>query len=364
MAVTILQQPTSPNCVYTNLLYAVSSPSSSRSQYQYIMDVYSGPDLISRVRQYPNPEGSGIFDPARILNDYLEYDLNWTISDVEQPSLAVKDFSISFGESYGSSVTSSITTYSDQVQANGLEVFPGVVDPNNGISFNFQSSSIKILSDTPSGTGISSEDYHTVTVYNNGTTPTCNVNYNPGSSINYTLQPGFNTIPVGSKNIGSNNGFTNIVVTAGNESFTLIKSEDCNYDRVRFAFINNYGFWDYYGVNLPIKKNTSIRRESIEKTFVDYSSVTSQYNPSRRSLGYYQSYYKDRISVSTDWLSQTEADWLSQMIESPEVFVQSGDLMLPIVITNSSYTHNTNKRSQKTFQFEIEFEYSNQRPSR
>ncbi len=52
------------------------------------------------------------------------------------------------------------------------------------------------------------------------------------------------------------------------------------------------------------------------------------------------------------------------MLESPSVFVQSGDNFLPVVITNGSYVHNTNKRSQKTFQYDITFEYANQQLGR
>ena len=58
------------------------------------------------------------------------------------------------------------------------------------------------------------------------------------------------------------------------------------------------------------------------------------------------------------------AEWLSQMLESPSVFLQQGENFIPIVITNGNYTHFTNKRSQKTFQYDITFQYSNVRLGR
>ena len=41
MAVSLIQQPTSPNGAYTRLLYVASgSVTTSNPQYQYVMDVY------------------------------------------------------------------------------------------------------------------------------------------------------------------------------------------------------------------------------------------------------------------------------------------------------------------------------------
>lgn len=370
MAISLSQQPSYPNATYTHLLYSISSTQSGQPQFQYVMDVKQGGTRLARLKQYPNPNAVGIFDPSRILNDYIRYDQNWKTSTLHTPVESVQSFDILFGEEYGTSVSSSVTLYDGNgnpgdpgVQGTGVQVFGAVVDPNNGSSFNWQAQDV--LSNRPlTGLSITYDEYETLSIYNDGSLTSVSVDYNPGSTSTYTLNSGFNTIPIGSKNIGSPAQWTEILVDVDGVEYVYTKAEDCNYDRIRFAYINKFGFWDYYGFNLPISKTTNMTRQSLTKPMVNYSSVTANYNGQRRGQDYYNIQYNDSITVTTPFLDQSEASWLGEMLESPEVFVQEGDNFIPIVITNGAYTHNTNKRSQKTFQYDITFEYANNRIGR
>jgi len=147
MAVTITQQPTSPNAAYTRLLYVVSgSVTTSNPQYQYVMDLYESgsSDLISRVTQTKNPAGVAVFDPSRILQGQLGSDDFWKVANGTYGVLSNKEFDIKFGEQYGTSVSSSITVYPD-LASHSIDLIPAVVDPNNGISYNFPSQSYDIF---------------------------------------------------------------------------------------------------------------------------------------------------------------------------------------------------------------------------
>ena len=139
MAVTIQNQPTYPNAAYTHLVYTVSSDQSGQPQMQYLMDVTQGGQILSRIKQYPNPMGSGVFDPSRIMNDYIVYDQNWKTNVVSPAVQSKQDFIIYFGEEYGTSPSSSITVYNGNGSAGNpavtgtpVEVIGAVVDPNNG----------------------------------------------------------------------------------------------------------------------------------------------------------------------------------------------------------------------------------------
>jgi hypothetical protein len=374
MAITLVTQPTFPNFTYTNLVYAVSSSVNSQPQFQYVMDVTQGGVLLSRTKQYPNPNGVGIFDPSRILNDYLTYEESWTVNNETTPTSQVQDFQIRFGEEYGTSVSSSVILYdgngnpgSPAVQGTTSTVTPGVVDPNNGISFNWQSQSMALTNMPYTDQELSYNDYHTMTFYNSGNLVTASVDYNPGPTIEYDISSsanGFSIVPISTKNIGAGANWTTVTVTAGSDTWVFNKAEECNYDRIRFAFINKYGQWDYYGFNLPIRKTTTVNRQQIEKPFVNYSSVSGTYDVNRRGKDYYNTQYNDSISVTTPYINQETAIWLSELLESPSVFLQEGSSFIPIIITNGSYTHYTNLRGQKTFQYDIQYQYSNNRVGR
>ena len=136
MAITILQQPTYPNATYTSLVYAVESDDINKPQYQYVMDVVSGSNILTRVKQYPNPVGNAIFDPARIMNDYLEYRNDIFASTTTTDfGTSIGTFAIKFGESYGSSPSSSVVVY----DGNGSVGNPAVRDKFSSMASNSKS---------------------------------------------------------------------------------------------------------------------------------------------------------------------------------------------------------------------------------
>ena len=402
MAVAITQQPTTPNAAYTRLVYVVSgSITTSNPQYQYVMDVYESgsSDLISRITQTKNPAGVAVFDPSRILQGQIEQDDNWKISGSIEPINAVKTFDIKFGEQYGTSPSSSITVYPD-LDTTSIEIFPGVIDPNNGSSFNFNTSSFDgeslILTNSPSNFKDSTvvtnqenvvffdaEDYATITYLSDADAEIL-VNLssvdNSGDITFITsskISPvgDFGTVGIGPKNlieqfpdfgtyITGSSPYRLRVGTSldgpGTFVYELNKGQICKDDSTHFAFINSYGFWDYYNVYNPVKRQSNIQRQSVTLPQVDYSSISSPYNVNKRGQRDYYTDVKDRFEVQTDYINKDTANWLEELLQSPSVYVQRGSCFIPIIVTNSTYISNTNQSRQKTFQYTINFEPSNQ----
>jgi len=172
MPVTLTQSPTTPNAAYTRLVYVASgSVTTSEPQYQYVMDVYESgsTDLITRITQVPNPAGVAVFDPSPILQGQLDIDSNWKASAYSLSNGSSKIFDIRFGEQYGTSASSSITVYTGSTP-NLLQVFPGIVNENNGVSYNFDSGSFILISgsanaDVVAGDGALTNDPFKLTGY-------------------------------------------------------------------------------------------------------------------------------------------------------------------------------------------------------
>jgi hypothetical protein len=152
MAITIQQSPTQPNMVNNNLLYAVTSNSSSAPQFQYVADLtLSGSNtVLQRVKQQPNPNAVGVFDMGAIISNYLDSDNNWKAAPFATASQAAKRFQVKFGEEYGTSSSSSVILYTGVAAVSGspavtasnyLYTANGLVDPNDKINWNFPSAS-------------------------------------------------------------------------------------------------------------------------------------------------------------------------------------------------------------------------------
>lgn len=397
MAQTILQQPTTPNGTLANLIYVVSSTNSTEPQFRYIADVYySGSvDRLTRLKFFPNQDNSGVVDLGKVLNDYLNPELdevwkNGHTTESYNPN-GNKDFEVKFGEEYGTSLSSSITVYESQSVSDPISVFEALVDPNGG-SYNFPSSSYSNLlgdirlsnypyvSSNPTyyTKDISVNDYETLTVLNgtNGVNINSITKYGSGGTVvlhsGEITEPTV-TIPVGPANFTTgaptDDYYIRFGFTTGNDvDYYYTIAEECNYDRVRFAFINKFGFWDYYGINLPQNKITRINRKQYQSTYVDYSGVNPQYDVNKRGKTDYYISYNDIFAVSTPFLQQGEANWLTELIESKEVFLQETvngvEQFVPVNINNTDYTWKTNPRGQKVFQYNISWVYSNPRFSR
>ena len=166
MAITIQQSPTTPNMANNNLVYAVTSNSSSAAQFQFVVDLtLSGSNtLLQRIKQQPNPNNAGIFDMGSIITNYLDSDNSWKAAPFVTASTAAKRFQVKFGEQYGTSASSSVILYTGVAAVTGspavtasayLYTINGLVDPNDKINWNFPSASYFVDNATPSSASFS-----------------------------------------------------------------------------------------------------------------------------------------------------------------------------------------------------------------
>jgi hypothetical protein len=359
------------------------------------MDVTQGGDVLTRIKQYPNPSGVAVYDVSRILNDYLEPRTDvFDITTSTTYGNGMGTFAIKFGEEYGSSPSSSVTLYNGSGGAGnpavtGTEavVWGGSIDPNNGFGYNWDdvySENIFLTSYPNSQTPSTDFNYKKVATTDSGIlsykgdnvqgTIIATLKTFGGSTITTvnlkgTVDNNGTIIPAGPQNLLDagvtstqlNNTDWYSIDVSSDSFYFKIDTNACNYDRANFLFVNKQGAWDFHGISLPKRKSTNVTRETIVKPFVNYSSNLSPYDGKRRGTDIYDLSVSDDWMIPTQYLTQDEAEWLSEMIESTEVYLQDGTNFIPIVITNSSYTHNTNKRSQKIFQYEIQYQYANQR---
>jgi len=151
MAITITQEPTSPNIANNNLVYTCTSTQVTQPQFQFVVDIKdeSG-TLIQRVKQQPNPSSKGVFDFGNIIPSQLgPTDTIWDTTTVAANTACSNDFKVYFGEEYGTSVSSSVTLY-DGAGAPGAPdvtgslyytMVDGVVNPEDLLNWNWNSGS-------------------------------------------------------------------------------------------------------------------------------------------------------------------------------------------------------------------------------
>ena len=424
MAVFINYEPTQYNVANAPILYNVTSSQYAFPQYQYVCDIRDTAGLLlTRIKQYPNPTSTATFDISRVIDDYLEWSPdNFIISGAYglDNTDEYKEFKIYFGDEYGTSLTSNVTLYDGNgvpgdpaVSGSSFPIYAwqGTIEINNGTNWNWGDTigtdvNAEFLTSFPLTTNTSNKDSFkkvaqsdygilgiydpkseitsgmTYTLYNssNGVVDTVSLDLTQSGSV-------MNYIPTGPQNLLSmgvsqgdldSTSWYKITFDTGSNSDTIayLIEDSCNYERTNFMFVNKFGTWDSYGITLPQRKNTNISRKEIDRPFIPWSNQTPTYNIKSRGKDYYGISTEDRYVISTQFLTDGEANYLTELLESPNVYVQKDELklsenitktdgpyFLPIVITNSSYVWKTNPKGQKLFQFDIEFQFSNQRYS-
>ena len=371
MALGYIYTAQAVNAAYTRLLYTISgSVNTDQPQYQYVLDVYeTGGDLLKRMTQPVNPAGTATFDVSRVVQGELSIDYNWKINTVTPFNSSSKQFNIKAGEQYGTSISSSVTVYPDQDNV-GLLAFQGVVEPNAG-AYNWQQVvDSQILSNMPSTMSMQSDDYGTISVYNDQGTyisqsfysvSTSSAVYEVVEQKNYTTSGSyFNAVPISASVPYWVYVDVSISSSYGTETYRYEASDETHREKTRFAFVNKLGAWDYYNNYNPVRQAINVSREQYTAPRVDYSSRLSTYDIERRGLNDYHNSTDDIFTVDTDLLDKTTANWLEELIESPEVYIQRNGEFIPIIITDSNYTSNTNQARQKDFRYFINFKPSNQ----
>jgi len=372
MAYTLIQSSSTPNAAYTRLLYTVSGSSNvSKPLFQYVCDIHNSgsSSIIKRVTQTPNPAGTATFDVARIVQGQLAVDYNWDVNAPTQFANSFKDFEVKFGEQYASSISSSVVVI-NAIVSTDIDAFQGVVEPNAG-TYNFSDIvDSQVMSNMPTTMSMQSDDVGTLSVYNNAGTFISKSFYSAslnasGYSLvgteNYTVGTQYCTaVPISTSIPYWNYVDVSISSSFGTEEYRYEASDDTTREKVRFAFINKFGAWDYYNNYNPVQQTISITRQEYTAPRVDYSSRLSSYDISRRGKTVNDSSTSDSFTVDTNYLDQANATWLEELIESPEVYIQRNGEFIPIVITDSSYTADTNPSRQKLFKYTINFTPANQ----
>jgi hypothetical protein len=142
------------------------------------------------------------------------------------------------------------------------------------------------------------------------------------------------------------------------------------YDSVQVMFKNKLGAFEYFTFTQDNKKTRTISRNQYKQqlNWGDIAGTFVDFQPNRGSR-VISSKIEEQYSLNSNWLSETEYEWLSELIESTDVYIMkkvrtlSDNLYpIPIIITDTSYEFKTFNRDQ-IFNLTINYKLANDKPS-
>ena len=380
MAFTILQQPLQYTPVYNDINYVVSSTNNTQPNFNYIFDVKINGVFISRHRIPARPDnGYGLFNAKRIAETYITQSINFDQITVTNSSESILSLVIECREEYtGHAADDSLLATSNAVFCWNA-VFPYPTYVNYTVSlFRQMTSQIDVsylLSDNLiNKIKLSEKGFISVMVGEAGAVNEIGVfAYNLSGTLiksTYILNPFYNvtntasrfiTLPAGPVNLNQilnanlnattqNQGVIIPSTTAyyeirsyGNLSASKIYryniTEVCSkFTPVRLHFLNRLGGYDSFTFDLLNTFTSNIERKEYRQNLGGFVGSTYSYDIKDRSATIFDTQIKTTQVLNSNWITDTEAGWLEQLITSPDIYTEVGTQLQAVNITDTSYT--------------------------
>lgn len=405
--VTTLQTPDKFRPAYNEIPYVVSSDKTAESNFKYVCDIYitgvSSPAYIRRRLHADPTTGFAVFDAHRIVENFLSSDINTSLYGWQTNDNSYVEYQCKFGEEFGSS-SSGTTVYSNQVTVSAKYAFNGVFDfldfhdyTQTPYVIAGTSSTNKFLTNQPSTVYIRDDQnawlhamtdtsgsiyYAQVNTYNSAgdLIQTCDIiNSYQAAASNASK---FVRVGIGTRNLNSIPGASivngsqpiitasvakyNVCITKFNGDETseiktyVINNECTKNDVFRIHFLNKLGGFDSFSFIRTSRTVSNVRRELYKKNLGNLTAITGaySYNKSDRQDTIFDTNIKDRVSVQSDWLTDSESTWLEELITSPAVFLDHATHgLIAINITDSAYEIRRSV-NDKVFNLLVNFEYT------
>jgi len=399
--ITIQQSPEAITPAYEDMVYVVSGLNSSQANFKFIADILVNGET-TRIAVFPDSVYNvGVFNISKIVSTYLGSDISTDSFGFQECPNSIIDYTVQFGEEYGVS-SSGTTVYPNQVSSS-LAAYNGNVDFLPFQSYDYTTkvmadgSSANYLTNAPSSGVIRSSEnawLHGMTESSGAVYHAKVVTYDSAGSILQTVKINnpFQAIPsTNSKNIRLGSGPSNLnsiptsaitdggaqpIITASvvkydvtfqtydetavSNTFTYLVDDECTKNTVyRLHFLNKDGGYDSVSfIRASNKSQTTEKRQFKKATGGLTSSTAYGYSTKDRQASNYYSKSTESIQIRSNWISEGTSTWLSELIDSPEVWVEDETYGLVAVnIIDRAYSYKT-AAANKLFDLTISFRYS------
>jgi hypothetical protein len=398
---TIQQAPEEFTPAYEDIIYVVSGINNAQDNFKFIADVIVNGES-TRLAVFPDPTyGTAVFNFKDILQNYVTSDIDTTTYGFQECANSIKEYTVQFGEEYGTD-SSGTTVYANQITSTKY-AYNGIIDFLPFQSYDYTTkvmasgSSADFLTNAPSSGVIRDNEnawLHGMTESSGAIYHAKVITYDSAGSILQTVKvnnpfqavssvnsrhvrfgcgtSNLNNIPASGITDGGAQPIITAAVTkyditfqtyAGTEvsnTFTYLVDNACTKNDVyRFHFLNKEGGFDSFSFIRASNKNTNIRRSQFKSKTGGLTSANAYgYNTKDRQRTDYYTELGDTVTVRSDWISEATSEWLGELVESPEVFVEDATYGLVAVNITDTFYRPQQENNNKLFNLSITFRYS------
>jgi hypothetical protein len=120
-------------------------------------------------------------------------------------------------------------------------------------------------------------------------------------------------------------------------------AEECRFDKVRLAWTNSRGGWDYFNFTKRSEESYSVERKRYRKVVGNYGTADAEsafgFNTYDRGLTERSPFVEKMLRIRTDFLTEGQFEYLKNLIYSESVYIiNPNGYATPVVIDSNNYT--------------------------
>ena len=364
MGITIHQAPTGYTSAHEEVWHVVESTDKNIAGFQYVYDIYKGAELLTRVKNSPlGADKLGVLDVGNIVRSSLDsYNFpQITVSgtSLQQVTLGADVFFTEYTILYG--------------QVSGVaEVSGNLASGLYTVYNNYKRSKWdKVTSEIVNGTFLTNRPK----IYwyeNEPVIITAFQDMTPSISANKIRYYKESNVLQFSGSINAYPRVIGILPVVGSDRLELLNDSNDVLDTIYFekkcakyethtlVFLNAYGVYDSFTfVHGKLMMSNEKKKFEQQRWALSGNSMVEKsgavYNESMKT---YAVKYKEKMMLTSDILSTGEYNWLSELINSPQVYYYSTENSeyYPVQITDSDYEFKDDRINKaETLSVNIEF---------
>jgi hypothetical protein len=364
MAIVINNTPQDYSSAHGDLVYTVyeatkANDATTYPNYKYVCDVYIAGTMVVRLKAFPNPVNKrGIFNIGMIVRNYVNALFNPTNNVVKAQELTAYFASVQckFGEEYAGTLYTNLTTDSARNYFNhyngrlvgGYTILPNYTDTfasnrpgATNVQLNGGQVFIPYFPTTTNAITLNVKSYDS-----NGTQlASNNITITP-SGANYLQQ--LNVSPIAINSIASGAipaNTTYYTVTNGTKTYKFNIYCEPRFNPFTIHFLNQLGGYDSFDFPKSSKKSIDITKKDFTQLgyIINADGSMTYYNGTvlnDNKIVYYGDSVESKI-LNTDYITEDTYTWLSELLRSPQIYLEQSGYYIPVVITDTKYEYKT-----------------------
>lgn len=371
MAITINTEPNDISPVYSDISYVVTSTNYAQSNFKFIAVVKNASGTILAKLKAPIFYGTtdkGVFNISRILQNYVTYDFTQNLGTLTKCLNSYIGYSVEFGEEYGGTEYLNLTSDTGKYAWNGLFNLYGS-ETSDTYKINVPSSTPKFLTRVRTRRVTREQyDYLHFLLLGFNATPKIIAYNSAGTAIatsviklpwvasvsdlsQFMVRFGCGVVQLNSLTSGQlDSGTAGNVIPSGTAYYTIqiqtvagiAGSEVYRFDIVEecskylpqyLNFLNPLGGFESVRCGMASIDKYNVSRKQFKRNNYTLSGNTYAYDTTKHGLTNYAVEKIKEVTLNTNFLNETEFEWLQDLIASPVVFLGN----IPVNIVDTSY---------------------------